>query len=257
MHSNAIALTQSKRATLVNSAAVPQVLHCSLAASTAETYLRIKGRGQLAIANEHTRQILLERRARRARWPRVVIQFIVGSNNVAEVPQFHRDWSEIGQQNGTITSAAGHVPEGTQDCIFFRQLDCPTSELQEQENAVFREAMHVQGLVVPPAKQEQETLALDNLQPCSGFWKSPVIDWTGNVTVCTRDNELHNSIGSLKESSFSSLWWGDKMAKRRRKVSCGNYDDLTLCQTCFIPKSLNHTAITSEEIQRHDAGVYT
>ena len=68
VHSNAIALTQSKRATLINNASVPQVLHCSLDAATAKTYLRIKGRGQLSLANENTRRILTERRFRRARW---------------------------------------------------------------------------------------------------------------------------------------------------------------------------------------------
>ena len=257
VHSNAIALTDSKRATLINNASVPQVLHCSLDAATSETYLRIKGRRQLKIANDNARSILMERRAKNASWPRVVIQFIVGSNNVVEVPEFHRYWMEVGQRNGTIVSAAGHVPKGTEDCIFFRQLDCPTSELQDRENTIFREAMQREGLFIPPQNQEIEKVTSDNLKPCSGFWKSPVIDWTGNITVCTRDNELHNSVGSLKDSSFSSLWWGNKMAAQRKKVSCGNYDDLSLCQTCFIPKSLNHTSITSEEIQQHDAGAYT
>ena len=137
--------------------------------------------------------------------------------------------------------------------IFFRQLDCPTAELQERENAVFRAAMAQQGLHLPEAVARGATVRAENLSPCSGFWKSPVIGWQGDVTSCTRDNHLVNRLGSLRTDRFSALWWGDAMQRRRAAVAGGNYDDLALCQTCFIPRSLNHTELSEDDIARQAA----
>ena len=83
------------------------------------------------------------------------------------------------------------------------------------------------------------------------FWflKSPVIYWDGQVTVCTRDNLMENTVGSIAEKPFSVLWFGDRLNEWRNAVAKGDYSDLTLCQSCFIPKSLNHTEITIEDIE--------
>jgi hypothetical protein len=40
------------------------------------------------------------------------------------------------------------------------------------------------------------------------------------------------------------------MAQRRERVACGDYSGLSLCGTCFIPRSLNHTGLTTDDITR-------
>jgi hypothetical protein len=113
---------------------------------------------------------------------------------------------------------------------------------------VFREEMARQELSLPVAAKKGLEVAADNPKPCSGFWKSPVVGWEGDVTVCTRDNELHNGIGNLSGARFSELWWGAMMRQRRQQVAAGDYSGLSLCATCFIPRSLNHAELSSEDI---------
>ena len=249
VHTNAVPLTLQRRRDLLNSAVVPQVLHFSLDASCRETYLRVKGRDQFDDAIQNAEQFIIEQTQLGARWPRPVFQFIVGSNNVADIPDFVAHWTAVCSRAGRDARlAAGHVPPGEDPVLFFRQLDCPTAAEQERENALFRKAMTELGLELPPQAAQGEQVLAENTTACSGFWKSPVLDWTGKLTACTRDNHLLNSLGNVADSPFSELWWGEQMLQRRNQVSKGCYDGLELCTTCFIPRSLNHSELSESEI---------
>jgi len=254
VHTNATHLTEKRVAALLNAAAVPQVLHLSLDADSVATYKAVKGmdRFDRVVANING---LLDAKAKTgAPHPRVVFQYIVGSNNVAEVGPFRARWEAALRSRGLpFRAAAGHVPPGADTILFFRQLDCPTAAEQEAENAVFRRAMADQGLGLPPAAAKGEAVEARNLTPCSGFWKSPVLSWQGELTSCTRDNLLQNKLGSLRDAPFSALWWGAQQRAHRAAVAGGDYGGLPLCQTCFIPRSLNHTELSPGEIEAERA----
>jgi radical SAM protein with 4Fe4S-binding SPASM domain len=147
--------------------------------------------------------------------------------------------------------AAQHVPPGDDAVVFFRQLDCPTPEMQAVENGVFRETVAQMGLSLDQETQTTRRVAAENLTACSGFWKSPVIGWNGDVTVCTRDNRFENKIGNINETPFSQIWWSAQLTARRKLVAKGDYSGLALCQTCFIPKSANYADINPTEIAAH------
>ena len=105
------------------------------------------------------------------------------------------------------------------------------------------------GLSVPVEAAKGERVDGDNQSVCAGFWKSPVVSWDGAVTTCTRDSHLFNRVGSLLETPFSTLWFNESMRRRREAVAKGDYSDLQVCQSCFIPRSLNYTGITQEEVR--------
>lgn len=250
LHSNATHLSEAYVRALLNDADVPQVLHFSLDAITAGTYDEVKGRDRFAAVQHNVEAFIQARGARRARWPRPVFQFIASSNNVGEVPAFRAHWEAVCRRAGVpVRSVAGHVPHGDDAIIFFRQRDCPTPEMQEHENAVFREAMRREGLDLPRAAARGEQVRAANLAPCSGFWKSPVVSWQGDLTACTRDNLLENRLGNLREARFSELWWGSAMAGIRGRVATGDYAGLAPCATCFIPRSLNYTELSPADLQ--------
>lgn len=257
VHSNGTHLDAAKAGALLNRADVPQVLHLSLDAATRDTYRVVKGLDRFEAVEANIEAFLRRRAASGARWPRPVLQFIVGSNNVGEAEAFRARWAGLCRSLGLpVRAAAGHVPPGDDAVVFFRQLDCPTPADQERHNALFRDEMARQGLALPPQSARGERVAADNRAACSGFWKSPVVSWDGHLTTCTRDNLLQNAVGNLKEASFSDLWWGRAMAARRARVADGDYDGLDLCQTCFIPRSLNHADLSADDIGRqaaHDA----
>ena len=249
VHSNATHLSPDRAAALLHAGPVPTALHLSLDAASRATYLAVKGVDRHDKVDAQVHALLMAKARTGAPRPRVVLQFIVGSNNVHEVGPFRARWEGACRALGLpARAAAGHVPPGDDVVLFFRQLDCPTPELQAAENAVFRAEMARQGLPLPAAAAKGEQVEARNLAPCSGFWKSPVVSWKGELTACTRDNLLENRLGSLRERPFSALWWGPEMAARRAAVARGDYAGLPLCATCFIPRSLNHAELAPADI---------
>lgn len=249
VHTNGTHLTAARTAALLRDGPTRQVLHLSLDAATAGTYHAVKGLDRYALVDDNVARLIQHKGQTGARWPRVVLQYIVGSNNVHEVRPFAERWTTEAQDAGLdVISVAGQVPAGDEVVIFFRQLDCPTPELQERENAVFRNAMLDLGLTLPAAADKGTQVAAENLTPCSGFWKSPVVGWQGDVTTCTRDNLLHNRLGTLRTHRFRDLWHGPTNRSWRAQVARGDYTGLELCATCFIPRSLNHTELSPADI---------
>ena len=249
LHTNAVRFRKGLRQTLLNQAEVRQTIHLTVDAIHPETYRNVKGRDQLEQVMHNIDSFLSEKAEAKSPWPRVVIQYIVGSNNAAEVPAFVRYWGErLNKYQLPWRMMGGQVPSGSDTVLFFRQLDCPTAELQARENAIFEQTMRESNISMPKEPSQEIEDCQSTLQACSGFWKSPVIYWDGSVTLCTRDNRLENSIGSIADTRFSALWFGAQLATWRSAVAKGDYADLPLCQSCFIPKSLNHTEITPSEI---------
>ena len=249
VHTNATHLTAAVTRGVLNQAAVPQVWHFSLDAIERDAYLKIKGMDRFEKVQRNVERFIVKRAELGAVWPRPVFQFIVGENNVAQVAAFRDHWQTVCESAGTpVRAAAGHVPPGEDAIIFFRQLDCPTPQAQERVNALFRDAMEEQGLKVPEQAEAGRKVRADNPSPCSGFWKSPVVSWQGEVTTCTRDSLLENQVGTLHEAPFSTLWWGEEMAHRRRAVAGGDYSGLPTCTHCFIPRSLNYSGLHPDDI---------
>ncbi len=250
LHTNATHLSPRLTQTLLNESSVPQVVHFSLDATDRDRYLQIKGMDRYDKVVSNIEGFLTQKARLSARWPRPVFQFIVGSNNVDQAPDFQTQWSVACQERGlAVRTAAGHVPIGEDAVIFFLQLDCPTPEAQAAENKLFRDAALQMDLALPAQVQQGEQVAAANHAICAGFWKSPVVSWDGAVTTCTRDSHLLNKVGSISEVPFSTLWFNETMRRRRSAVAQGDYSGLSVCQSCFIPKSLNYTGITSDEVQ--------
>ncbi|MCB9795185.1 MAG: SPASM domain-containing protein [Alphaproteobacteria bacterium] len=249
VHTNATHLDAARVQLALNDAELPQVWHFSLDAASQPTYLDIKGMDRFEKVELHVARFVAEKGRTGARWPRPVFQFIVSDKNAHEVPAFRRRWTRACERAGlAVRAAAQNVPGGEDAVVFFRQLDCPTAEEQARQNAVFRAAMAAEGLHLARPAQSPVQVEAHNPVACSGFWKSPVVSWRGEVTVCTRDNLLHNAVGTLAEAPFSELWWGDSMAGRRARVARGDYGGLPACATCFIPKSANYTELEPAEI---------
>ena len=254
LHTNATHLDQKAADVALNNEDVEQVWHFSLDAARQDTYTRIKGMDRLELVEENLVGFVEAKARSGARWPRMVFQYILSSANSQEAALFGRRWERVCRRAGLpVRQVAQHVPQGEDSIVFFRQLDCPTSELQAEENRVFRETISSMGLSLAVEERAPVEVRDENLRPCSGFWKSPVIGWNGEVTFCTRDNRLENSIGNIKERSFSELWWAAEQRELRRRVAAGNYEGLKLCSTCFIPRSSNYTEISSDEIGQHQA----
>ncbi len=254
VHTNGTHLSPDRTQIALNDGATRQVWHFSLDAIDQATYAQVKGLDRFEQVQTHVEQFVRAKGASGARWPRPVFQFIVGSNNAEQAPAFRAHWESVCRSAGLpFRSVAQDVPPGEDAVIYFRNLDCPTAELQAQENRVFRETMSQMGLDLPREHQSPPQVPSQNTVVCSGFWKSPVVSWRGEVTTCTKDNLLQNQIGDLTQTSFSELWWGKAHALTRRRVAEGDYQGLRSCQSCFIPTSGNYSELAASEIDAQAA----
>ncbi len=255
VHSNAVALSEALVDVALNQAGTPQVWHFTVDAARRATYRRIKGRDHLPAVQANIERFIARKGKLAATWPRLVLQFILCERNEKEAAAFQRRWRRsLGKAGLSVQVAAGQVPSGGghEAAIFYRLLDCPTPQEQARQNAVFRRAVQAMGLDLPLEEGSAPVqLAAGNANPCSGFWKSPVIRWSGELTVCTRDSGASMSLGNLRDAPFSELWWGPRAEARRQAVARGDYSQLPLCDRCFIPRSANYTGITPLEIARH------
>ena len=251
VHTNATHLGVERTKALLNQADIEQVLHFSLDAARTETYRQIKGMDRFEKVRANVEHFVSEKARLGARWPRPIFQFIVGSNNVHEAAEFRHHWEGVCRRNSLpVRASAGVIPPGEDAIVFFRQLDCPTPELQERENILFREEMSTQGLSLPERAERGRDVKAENLQPCSGFWKSPVVGYRGDLTTCTLDSRFSNRLGNVLDQPFSQLWWGERLQGWRDQVARGDYGGLELCSTCFIPHSINHADLSEEDVAR-------
>ncbi len=254
LHTNAVALEPALARVALNQAQTPQVWHLTMDAAHRHTYRRIKGRDHFRAVERNVERLIALKGELGATWPRIVLQFIVSDRNADEADLFRARWSrKLLRAGQRVTTAAGHVPggEGDEAVIFLRQLDRPPPEdqsllmLGRPPGATRFPHTTLTGDAAPAQVQAH------NPRPCSGFWKSPVVRWNGDVTVCTRDAGLEMSLGDIGQSSFTDLWWGPQAEQRRSRVAEGDYSELPLCGDCFIPRSANYTGIDPLEIQRH------
>ncbi len=249
VHTNATHLTPDKVRAALNEAATPQTWHLTLDGTTAATYRAVKGRDPFDKVEGHVRHFLGEKARLGARWPRAVLQFIVGRNNAHEAVAFRERWGrELDRLGLPWRAAAQEVPQGEDTVIFFRQLDAPTREAQEAENATYRATMATLGLTLPRAERSPAQLADKASAPCGCLWKAPTVGWDGTVTTCTRDNRFENALGNLHTTPFSELWWGSRMREVRSRAGAGRDAGLAACVGCFVPQSANSTAITPGEV---------
>ncbi|MBI5524948.1 MAG: radical SAM protein [Deltaproteobacteria bacterium] len=260
VHTNAVRLSDEIVRLAVENADVRQQWHFSLDAATPATYLRVKGKDLFAPVVENVTRMVQARADARAKFPRLVFQFIVRGDNRGEAGEFAAHWKRfLASHELPCDVVAPNVPPGDRDCVFFRQLDCLDASEQDAADAVYREVLAevgvplhagVCGIVAPCAADSVKPPAIPGvLSACSGFFKSPTVNWDGRVTVCTRDSGLLLEVGDISQDPFSKVWWENpRLHSIRRAVARGDYAGLDFCRGCIIPRSHNYTGIARSEI---------
>ncbi len=250
VHTNAVLLEDHHVDVMLRHPQLPQRWHFSLDAATRETYRGIKGRDRFERVIAAVEDAVARRGGSPGPYPRLVFQFIVQQANDAEAEPFRDHWLAASARHGlTVTPCAGHVPAGTDHHVFFRQLDALDAGDQPPADARYHSVLHRLGLDLPTVS---EIAAADRPPTCSGFFKSPVVNHDGRVTVCTRDSALELCVGDLREQSLPDLWWRNPaLHDRRLEIITGEYAALPLCQGCPIPRSTNYTGIDEWELREY------
>ncbi|MCG3174632.1 MAG: hypothetical protein GMKNLPBB_02892 [Myxococcota bacterium] len=265
VHTNAIYLTDELADVVLGASGLKQKWHFSLDAITRDVYTVVKGDDQYERVMKNVRRFVKKKAERGVKYPRVAYQFIVRRENRHEVKPFSDYWLSYMEEVGLSCSNIGYgVPGGDDNHVFFRLFDALDFNEQEEANEIYRVELGRLG-IEPPVAEKPESLRdiaaeiIRKVTPkerniCSGPWKSPVVNWDGRVTVCTRDSGFHNIVGNIKEQPFSELWWRADAAHRQRIAQIeGDWSKIPFCEGCIIPWSHNYTGIGEEEVRQYRA----
>lgn len=269
VHTNAHYLTGKVIEVVRRYNSVPQTWHLTLDAVTPQTYKKIKRSEGFEDVVENAKRFI---KHKSGDFPRIVLQFIVEELNAHEAKDFIRQWGDEFQKAGHgFSKVAYFVPGYIDNFIFLRQCDAIHGGISRQvrlnklyqrvleENKIpphdysnKRPFFYPEGFVSVPYGERKHNLNPDFNEPsiCSGFWKTPTISWSGEVTVCQRDSAMELKVGNLNQNQFSEIWWGsEEIELKRRDVIQQNFKNLNPCLNCIVPKSSNYSTISNEEIE--------
>ncbi len=255
LHTNATLLKREYMDLAFENQDLRQTWHFTLDAINKETYKAIKGTDNMDKAYENAKEMIKLKSILKATYPRLVCQFIVQEKNYKEALEFRDFWADKFNENNLNFEVVGyHVLGEVNNAIFFRQLDALDFSQQDYANKLYEyilKKVNISNKRLSILDKYKDLLPRTH-KICSAYWKSPVINWDGRVTVCTRDSTLNLQVGDLRENKFSEIWWNNpRLNEMRDDAANKDLSNLKLCQGCIIPYSSNYTNIKKEEIEEY------
>jgi MoaA/NifB/PqqE/SkfB family radical SAM enzyme len=221
---------------------LPLLLVFSLDAVSPETYLRVKGRDELARVQRNIRHLV----DRRARLPgedvrlNLQLQFVLQEGNAHEVGAFVRYWERfLGCRQGGPRGPRGY------DEIMIKRLSVAAGGTgQAAADRLYERATREQGVRPrrgPPCAVEMwldrpwehdDERQESARGPCPGAWMTPVIRHDGQLTLCCVDVGGRLSLGNLAEHGFRELWEGPAAQRLRFDHIQGHFERHQPCDHC-------------------------
>ena len=214
----------------------PLLVVFTLDAHTAPTYAAVKGRDALLRVRRHVRHLIRRRRALGPARCRInlQLQFVIQPGNDHEVGDFLGYWADLLACQGGA---------GWHDEVMFKRLSVDGgAEGQAAADDLYEAAVARAGL--RPGRHRTVEVQLWERRPwqhddqhsssprtaCPGLWLTPVIRHDGRLMMCCADLHGELDLGSLRERTFSELWWGEAAAEKRREHLRGEFTGV--CASC-------------------------
>jgi radical SAM protein with 4Fe4S-binding SPASM domain len=70
------------------------------------------------------------------------------------------------------------------------------------------------------------------VRPCDQLWRSLVVSWNGDVTVCCVDLENEMTVGNVLRDTLGRIWRNEQYQRYRRLHLEGRQAELKLCGGC-------------------------
>jgi radical SAM protein with 4Fe4S-binding SPASM domain len=179
----------------------------SLDGLSPETYSRYRQGGDLDKVVQGIHNLVAAKRKRTSRTPRLLIQFLVMKHNEherAELPTRARRWGVDGVLFKSVQVR--------------NETDAETFLPHEEKYRRYRHSH--QGWVVKGRPSPF----------CDRLWYSGVVHWDGSIVPCCFDKDNHHLLGLYQDSSWRSLWHGEKMAQFSQDTKSENKPQI--CRNC-------------------------
>jgi sulfatase maturation enzyme AslB (radical SAM superfamily) len=196
----------------------PLLIVFSLDAASAETYGKVKGRSHFSRVQRNIREVVRRRRQLGVECRiNLQLQFVVQEGNAGETKAFMDYWCDLlGCQGGLW-----------HDEIMFKRLSVDGgAQGQAEADALYASSIFGQG--IEASERQGVQIGVWEKRPwqrddghqggrsaCPGLWMTPVIRHDGALMMCCADLRGELRLGSLSESSFSELWFGEQAVAHR------------------------------------------
>jgi len=181
----------------------------SIDGTTQSSYESYRIGGNLDKVLDGVRNIIFWKRQLKSRTPYVVFQFLVVKKNEHQIPEVYKMANDLGVNEVVLKTAQIYDYRNGSDLI-------PT---QDQYS---RYRLNSDG---------SYSLKNDLLNHCWKMWHSCVITWDGKVVPCCFDKDAHFVLGNLNDSSFESIWKGEKYNQFRASLFKSR-SELEICKNC-------------------------
>ena len=69
-------------------------------------------------------------------------------------------------------------------------------------------------------------------RPCPALWKTPIVNWNGEITTCCFDIDLQMRLGNINEKPLSEIWNSELIVKWRLYHLRGEFNKIKRCSCC-------------------------
>ncbi len=188
--SNAVLLTRERLDPLFDSGL--DRLEISIDASTREGYLAMRGTDDFETVTKNVRELLADKRARRAARPTITLAFLDAGHEPADRRRFVAEWAAL---------------------------------LDEPDFLMAIPAISFGGSV-PAALPDRER------EPCHWLSRATLVLSNGDVVTCATDYRGERVLGNLVRESLADIWNGSAYRELRALHDRGAYAGVALCDTC-------------------------
>lgn len=181
----------------------------SIDGTTQETYSAYRKGGKLEEVIEGTKRILQWKKALKSKTPHVIFQFLVVKPNEHQINEIKLLAKELD----------------------VREVGLKTAQIYDYKN----------GSPLIPSLEEYSrykqmpdgSYSIKNklINHCWKMWHSCVITWDGKIVPCCFDKDAHYQLGSVQQSTFTSIWNGKAYENFRGSILKGR-DQIEMCKNC-------------------------
>jgi pyruvate-formate lyase-activating enzyme len=168
----------------------------SIDAFTAETYARIRVRGDLSVTRGNVER-LIDRVRATSSTTRVVVSYIEQPDNAGETAAFERFWRDRGA-----------------DDVAIRRLHSAA------------------GAVIAVADLLRRRAVLTSRRPCVYPWERIVLTPRGTLAFCPADWTHGSTLADYRTTSIAELWGSDRYTALRRAHVTNDYRAHAFCGQC-------------------------
>lgn len=173
-----------------------QLVDISVDAFTAETYARIRVRGDLSVTRANIER-LIDRVRSSSSWTRVVVSYIEQPDNANETAAFERFWREAGA-----------------DDVAVRRLHSAAGAMIEVADLLRRRS------------------AIEPRRPCVYPWERIVLTPRGTLAFCPADWTHGSTLADYRTTTIAELWASERYVALRRAHLTNDYGAHAFCGQC-------------------------